>query len=242
MKKIIKSILISSILLNILCLVLGSYEVYKKGGIGWLSLKVNTTINKNNYKQQPDYYEIKKSIYNDLNNNNNAIVFVGDSLTDNYEWNELFENYNIQNRGISGDTTAGVLDRIESIANQKPYSVFIMIGINDFRNGMSSDYVFNKYKEIIDKINNISPNTNIFIESDLPVNIEMANHYYNTNDIIMLNEKLSEIKSDNVKYLDIFDLLKTEDNQLDEKYTYDGVHLNTLGYSKWLSVISDYIK
>lgn len=241
MKKYIKLILTLSILLNILCIILGSYEVYKKGGIGWISLKASSIINSKDYKQQPDYYFIKKSIYTDLNTNNKAIVFIGDSITDNFEWSEYFKNYNIQNRGISGDTVSGILDRIKSISNENPKSIFIMAGINDFRNGATSEYVYDKYINIIKIIQEDSPNTNIYIQSTLPVNIKMANHYYDIKEITELNLKLSKLNSEKIKYFDIYTLLKTSDGQLNAKYTYDGVHLNTLGYSIWTKAISDYV-
>lgn len=243
MKKYIKLILTLSILLNILCITVGSYEVYRKGGVGWVSLKVNSMINSKDYKKQPDYYFIKKSIYDDLNMSNDAIVFVGDSITDNFEWGEYFKNYNIQNRGISGDTISGILNRITSISNENPKSIFIMAGINDFRNGATSEYVYNKYMNIINKIQEDSPNTNIYIQSTLPVNIKMANHYYDLDEIIKLNLKLSELsnKNEKIKYFDLYELLKASDGQLDAKYTYDGVHLNTLGYSVWTKTISKFV-
>ncbi|WP_317110333.1 hypothetical protein [Chroococcidiopsis sp. SAG 2025] len=57
---------------------------------------------------------------------------MGDSLTDECEWSELLENPHIKNRGISGDTTMGVLNRLEDIVSSQPAKIFIMIGINNF--------------------------------------------------------------------------------------------------------------
>ncbi|HRN58259.1 MAG TPA: sialate O-acetylesterase, partial [Agriterribacter sp.] len=61
----------------------------------------------------------------------NDILFVGNSITDGNEWNELFDNSKMKNRGISGDISAGVIHRIDEIANRKPGKVFLMIGVND---------------------------------------------------------------------------------------------------------------
>lgn len=43
------------------------------------------------------------------------IVFIGDSITDGGEWNELLGRNDVVNRGIIGDTTNGVLNRLGSL-------------------------------------------------------------------------------------------------------------------------------
>ena len=59
-------------------------------------------------------------------------------------WDELLNNDTIQNRGISGDTTDGVLDRLNSI-NKNIKQVFIMIGVNDIMRGRDLDVIFANY-------------------------------------------------------------------------------------------------
>ena len=54
----------------------------------------------------------------------------------------------VQNRGISGDTTTGVLDRLYTL-NPNTKRVFIMIGVNDIMRGVSEDIVFENYKKIL---------------------------------------------------------------------------------------------
>lgn len=61
-----------------------------------------------------------------------AIVFLGDSLTSGCEWRELFgHQLTILNRGIGGDTSAGVLKRVSTVAALRPVATFLMIGTND---------------------------------------------------------------------------------------------------------------
>ena len=63
------------------------------------------------------------------------IVFLGDSITEGGgDWNNYFGTKNIVNRGISGDTTLGVLARLSEICFYKPISLFLLIGINDIFN------------------------------------------------------------------------------------------------------------
>ena len=65
----------------------------------------------------------------------NKIVFLGNSITEGGgNWNTRFDVNNIVNRGISGDITEGILDRLEEIIYYKPIAVFLLIGINDIFN------------------------------------------------------------------------------------------------------------
>jgi acyl-CoA thioesterase-1 len=85
----------------------------------------------------------------DTENTNFKIIAVGDSLTAGYglpvsdSYPKILEerliskgkNVEIINTGISGETTAGLLDRAEFISSQKPDMLLITIGGNDaFRN------------------------------------------------------------------------------------------------------------
>lgn len=52
-----------------------------------------------------------------------------------FSWSERLNYSNIKNRGIGGgDTTDGVLARIDEIICFKPIAVFLLIGINDISN------------------------------------------------------------------------------------------------------------
>ena len=45
---------------------------------------------------------------------------LGNSHTQNFEWHEIFKNINIKNRGINGDITYGILQRLDEIIESKP--------------------------------------------------------------------------------------------------------------------------
>ncbi len=98
--------------------------------------------------QNDPYYKHKVSQFEMLKDKNEAkIMMLGDSITDEGEWSELWGEV-VQNRGISGDTTSGVLDRLYTL-NPNTKRVFIMIGVNDIMRGFSEDLVFENYKKII---------------------------------------------------------------------------------------------
>ena len=62
------------------------------------------------------YYHQRVSHFRTLPITKNDIIFVGNSISDGAEWSELFSNSQIKNRGISGDFSAGVLNRIDEIS------------------------------------------------------------------------------------------------------------------------------
>lgn len=63
------------------------------------------------------------------------LVFVGDSITQMIEWGEHFPG--AVNRGISGDQTADVLSRIDSLKRLGAETYVIMLGVNDIGHGRS---------------------------------------------------------------------------------------------------------
>ena len=86
-----------------------------------------------------------------------AIVF-----TNGAEWNELFPRKRVKNRGISGDTSEGVYDRLDALVKGKPAKIFILIGINDISRGIEVETIVQNMKRIVEKIQNESPKTKIY--------------------------------------------------------------------------------
>jgi len=190
------------------------------------------------------YFQEKQTLFENLPQSNSDIYFLGDSLTDGCEWNELFSNSKIKNRGINGDTTQGVLNRINQLTQSKPPKIFLMIGINDLLNNLDQDKILNNYQEIVKNIKNNSPNTKIYIQSILPMNFEIDKTKRQTDNtkISKLNNNLKNI-SDNSKvfYIDLYSSFINSSNQLNPQYTLDGIHLNGKGYLIWKNQISKYI-
>ncbi|MEO8892716.1 MAG: GDSL-type esterase/lipase family protein, partial [Coleofasciculaceae cyanobacterium] len=157
------------------------------------------------------------------------------------EWSEIFMNENIKNRGISGDTTDGVLNRISSIIESKPAKLFIMIGINDLNMGVSVENVVNNYQLILKSLVNNIPAEQVFIQSLLPINNQLRNNCINQR-IVDLNAKIKELTQVfSFQYINLFPAFLDKYNQLDIQYTSDGVHLNGRGYLVWKELIEKYV-
>ena len=61
------------------------------------------------------------------------MVFIGDSLTQWFDWQRRFPGDAVMNLGISGEPVEGLLARREAIRENvhKPDYIFLMTGIND---------------------------------------------------------------------------------------------------------------
>jgi hypothetical protein len=100
------------------------------------------------------------------------VVMLGDSITAGGEWSELFPYLQIRNRGIAGDTTAGVLARLQQIIDRKPAAVFLKIGTNDLTRGPERPVSYQQYRDIVSRIQAGSPGTDIYLQSVLPRSAE----------------------------------------------------------------------
>jgi len=166
------------------------------------------------------------------------IVLLGDSKTEGFPTQELFNNLHIKNRGIAGNKTTDVLSRLHNIVIGKPKKIFLEIGLNDLSENNKAETVFFNFSKICDQIRKESPNTIIYVQSVLPTTFE--NKGLNPK-INSYNKLLTEYCSDNgIQYIDLNShfLLNKE---LNPKYTIDGTHLNIKGYFLWKSLINPYL-
>ena len=109
--------------------------------------------------------------------------------------NELFNDLRIKNRGISGDVTAGVINRIDEIVERKPARIFSLIGTNDLARKISADSVLKNIFFIVEYLQQEIPTTKIFVQSILPVNSsfgKFAGHTANGDVIRQVNTVLKD--------------------------------------------------
>lgn len=167
------------------------------------------------------------------------LIFLGDSKTEGFPLQEMFNDLRVKNRGIAGNTTKDVLSRLQNITSGHPNKIFLEIGLNDLSENVEPQKVFNNFTLICSRIKKESPNTKIFVQSVLPTTLESKH----------LNSKISAYNDlikkycheNNIDYIDlnphfIFNA------ELNRKYTIDGVHLNIEGYKLWKDLIVSYVK
>jgi lysophospholipase L1-like esterase len=84
-----------------------------------------------------------------------ALVFLGDSITQGWgdDMGDSFAGVKVANRGISGDTTRGVLIRLEQdVLALQPSGVVILIGTNDLEEGADPETIAANLKLILAKL------------------------------------------------------------------------------------------
>ena len=174
------------------------------------------------------YYQDKLVLYAEENAEYEAfevdVAFIGDSLTDGYDVEHFYPDYIVENRGIAGDTTHGLLNRLDvSVYQLKPKVIVMLIGANNFQT------MFEDYEDILIGIKENLPQTELIVCSLTSMGDEWGknNHLaaFNNVKIKALAEKHG------CYFVDLYTpLLNFETNEIHEHYTTDGGHLTYDGY------------
>jgi lysophospholipase L1-like esterase len=186
-------------------------------------------------------YDSRVAYFRQLPSVNKAIVFWGDSITDWGDWAELLHFKKAINRGIAGDNTYGLRARLDEVLRHHPQKLFILIGTNDINKKIPESLIVANYRKIILDIKRQSPATSIYVQSVFPINNQLIGrqYYIGTNEqIVALNKALQQMAAgEQVRYVDVYSQLLDTAQQLDARYTYDGLHLSGLGYLAWVNCL-----
>jgi lysophospholipase L1-like esterase len=164
-----------------------------------------------------------------------VILFLGDSLT--FGFRPVRSGFtNALNRAIEGDTTLGILSRLDdNVANLELDCVFLMIGYNDlkFRN---NERILKNLDEIVGRLRT----DRIVVQSVLP--IDPRRRWFNKR-IVSLNAMIwAQYRNSNrVKLLDLYPQFKDPKRLgIQQILTCDGVHLTEEGYRRWADCLQKY--
>jgi len=162
------------------------------------------------------------------------VIMLGDSITEGIDWRELFPDVRILNRGISGDTSAGVLQRLDEVIGRRPKIVFLMIGSNDLQMGLPVSAVNANIRSIVRALEERQ------IRVVLQKVLFAASGYRPqiNNKVNELNHALADLcRAPTVLCLDLNRIL-ANGGALSPSFSLDGLHLNTAGYLAWKSEIT----
>lgn len=171
----------------------------------------------------------------------NDYVFLGNSITAGTNWAKLLNLTQAKNRGISGDITFGVLERLQDIIDGKPKKIFILIGINDISRNIPDSVILDNYKKIVKRIRQGSKKTQVYFNTLLPVNAsfdKFKNHYGKDDHILYLNSEIKKMAAKNVTIIDLYAQFLDKDNHLRAELTKDGLHLIPEGYKVWADFLN----
>ncbi|MDA7864039.1 GDSL-type esterase/lipase family protein [bacterium] len=166
-----------------------------------------------------------------------AVVFLGDSITQGWgaKLQKSFPGLKVANRGISGDTSRGVLFRLPGdVLAVQPSAVVLLIGTNDLALGASAETI----------VENVEAITSSFKGSKTPMILcrvfpSSASKNRPPEKIQALNELYQKLASENsqISLLDTFTLFADADGNAPKAEFPDLLHLNDAGYAKWAAAL-----
>jgi lysophospholipase L1-like esterase len=175
------------------------------------------------------------------------VVFMGDSITDNWvkKDGDFFSTNNFAGRGISGQTTSQMLIRFRSdVIDLAPKYVVILAGTNDIAKNtgeISLENILGNIESMCElaKAHKIKP----ILCSVLPAaSYSWRKEIEPAGEILKFNDMLRQYAKENrIPYIDYHSVLKDEQNGLPKRHAADGVHPNLDCYKIMEEIILKYL-
>lgn len=168
-----------------------------------------------------------------------AVVFLGDSITQ--EWGgglgAAFPGVKVANRGISGDTTRGVLLRLQDdVLVLDPAAVVLLIGTNDLEEGATPDTIAGNLKLILAAMKRHNRRMPIVLCHVFPSSESMRRPADKIKAINALY--LAAVRNDpQVIPLDTWSLFADANGNASVAEFPDLLHPNEVGYAKWAAAL-----
>ncbi|RJX25254.1 MAG: hypothetical protein C4537_04580 [Acholeplasma sp.] len=172
-------------------------------------------------------------------------ILVGDSIIAFM----LMKKYGFEswiNMGIAGDTTTGVMERLDAVIRQKPKKVIVSVGSNDLvLTNHSLEEIAYHLRDIMIILKSHDIDVYYLLVTPICSSCEHANHLYianRTNEMIYQLNQIIKHTLLNTDIIDTYTPLTNTHNELDSRYSKDGIHLNDLGYQIFTQTIHDALR
>lgn len=171
------------------------------------------------------------------------VVFYGNSITYESDFQKYFPQLHVSNLGCNRDDLDDLIHRSFLIKSVHPHKIFLLGGINSIIN-VSLEEFEHKYIALVDTIRKQNPYAQLYLQSLLPVNVEMeiGSRYRDCFRKIKEANKIIKIiaLSKGCQYVDLYSSYQINDS-MPRKYTRDGLHLYPEAYSIWAETIYPYL-
>jgi len=166
------------------------------------------------------------------------VLFLGDSITERGMWEGWFPYLATTNRGIDGDTVEDLMARLDS-AVCSPVAISLMVGTNDLsgqgRSREPAD-IARQIGELLDRLKEMAPQAHIVLNSVLPRSTLFAER------IRDLRDRCREVAHQrDVDFLDLVEIMATNDGAMRDELTADGIHLTAQGYQLWVDALRPHL-
>lgn len=168
------------------------------------------------------------------------VVFYGNSITRNGNFASCFPNVSVCNLGHGGDDLDGMKRRIGMVTCLSPKVVFLMAGINDLAEKIPLDIFEQKYRDLITTFRDSLADTELYIQSILPVNSKVYESFGTNEHIDSCNQIIKKIAENaSLEYIDLYSLyIKDGELPLSDTKDLDGLHLAPEKYDVWINRIA----
>lgn len=182
--------------------------------------------------------ERRSSWANDTQKDQGAIVFLGDSITQGWSsTGSSFPGLKVANRGIGGDTTRGVLIRLqEDVIALNPRGVVLLIGTNDLEEWAAPEIIAGNMKLILEALRQHNPAMPVVLCQVMPSSLTMRRPAHM---IRRVNELYMDLVKDEpqVTVLDTYALFANAQGDAPADLFPDLLHPNITGYGRWAAAL-----
>lgn len=168
-----------------------------------------------------------------------SVVLLGDSITQGWgdQTDQLFAGVKIANRGISGDTTRGMLYRLDQdVIALEPACVVMLMGTNDLEENATPDVIAGNVALILDRIAEKLPTTPVVLCEIFPSSASKkrpADKIRETNRLLAAYAK----GKPQITFLETWALFADSTGDAPVAEFPDLLHLNEAGYARWASAL-----
>lgn len=165
---------------------------------------------------------------------NRLTVIIGDSISQWLPNEQLSSDRFYLNQGISGDTTGDALQRLSTLDQVRPDTIYVMVGVNDLRNGKTDQEILTNLQKIMQRLRQTHPQAQVIINSVLPTRLATIP----SDRTIPLNQQIARLaEQEGVSYLALTSAFTDTDGALRREFTTDGLHLSPQGYTVWAKAL-----
>ena len=186
----------------------------------------------------PHWRELRMKWHQERDHDRHAVVFLGDSITE--AWPDLahaFPDIKVANRGISGDTTRGVLARLQGdVLTLEPAGIVLLIGTNDLELGGTAAIAAANVTAILDAAERHNARTPLILCEVMPSAASMQRP---ASAIKAMNERYRAVAAlyRNVTVVDTWTLFADARGDAPLTYFPDRLHPNAEGYARWAAAL-----
>ena len=183
---------------------------------------------------------LRKQWSTQIEQDQGADVFLGDSITQGWgpTFRGHFQGVKLANRGIGGDTTRGMLIRLQQdVLQLNPKAVVILMGTNDIEIGLEPELIARNFTKIIKLLQEHNAKMPIVLCRMFPSSATKKRPTEKIQKVNQLYEDL--VRNDSqIIVVDTFTLFDDGNGDALGRYFPDLLHLNAAGYAKWASALN----